>query len=113
MDASGVPLALLLSAANVHDSLMLEPVLDAVPPVRQCAGRPRKRPAKLHADKGYDYPRCRRACRRRGIAPRIARRGIESSERLGRHRWVVERTLAWFALYRSTMMRHRFALTRP
>ncbi len=27
----------------------------------------------------------------------IARRGIESSERLGRHRWVVERTHAWFA----------------
>ncbi len=31
----------------------------------------------------------------RGITPRIARRGIDASERLGRHRWVVERTLAW------------------
>jgi hypothetical protein len=31
----------------------------------------------------------------RGIVPRIARRGIESSERLGRFRWVGERTLAW------------------
>jgi transposase len=30
-----------------------------------------------------------------GITPRIARRGIDSSERLGRHRWVVERTFAW------------------
>jgi transposase len=50
---------------------------------------------KLHADKGYDYPRCRAACRARGIAPRTARRGHESSERLGRHRWVVERTIAW------------------
>ena len=29
------------------------------------------------------------------ITPRIAWRGIDSSERLGRHRWVVERTLAW------------------
>jgi transposase len=27
--------------------------------------------------------------------PRIARRGIDSSERLGRHRWVVERSFAW------------------
>ncbi len=35
-------------------------------------------PHKLHADKGYDYPRCRRALRSRGIIPRIARRGIES-----------------------------------
>jgi hypothetical protein len=62
---------------------MLEPVLDAVPPIRQCAGRPRRRPGKLHADKGYDYRRCRRACRKRGVIPRIARRGIESGERLG------------------------------
>jgi len=27
--------------------------------------------------------------------PRIARRGIDSSKRLGRHRWVVERSLSW------------------
>lgn len=27
----------------------------------------------------------------------IARRGVESSEKLGRHRWVVERTHGWFA----------------
>ena len=104
--ASGVPLALLLSAANVHDSRLLEPLLDAVPPIRQCAGRPRKRPGKLHADKGYDYRRCRRACRRRGIVPRIARREIESGERLGRHRWVVERTLAWFARFRRLTVRY-------
>jgi transposase len=26
---------------------------------------------------------------------RIARKGIETSQRLGRHRWVIERTLAW------------------
>jgi transposase len=106
VDASGIPLALLLSAANVHDSRLFEPLLDAVPPIRQCAGRPRKRPAKLHADKGYDYDRCRRAARRRGITPRIARRGIESSERLGRHRWVIERTLAWFARFRRLTIRY-------
>ena len=56
-------------------------------------GRPRKRPAKLHADKAYDSSELRRALRARGITPRIARRGIDSSERLGRHRWVVERSL--------------------
>lgn len=95
-----------MTAANVHDSRMLEPVLDAVPPIRQCAGRPRKRPAKLHADKGYDFARCRRACRKRGIAPRIARRGVESSEKLGRHRWVVERTLAWIARFRRLVVRY-------
>jgi transposase len=106
VDAGGIPLALLLSAANVHDSRLLEPLLDAVPPVRQRAGRPRKRPAKLRADKGYDYDRCRKAARRRGIVPRIARRGVDSSERLGRHRWMVERTLAWFARFRRLAVRY-------
>ena len=106
VDAGGIPLALELTPANAHDSTMLEPMLDAVPPVRQCRGRPRKRPGKLHADKGYDYPRCRRACRKRGVVPRIARRGVESGERLGRHRWVVERTLAWFARFRRLTVRH-------
>lgn len=98
-----------LSAANVHDSRMLEPTLDAIVPIRQPRGRrgrPRQRPDKLHADKGYDYPRCRAACRKRGIAPRIARRGVESSERLGRHRWVVERTLAWLNRFRRLTVRY-------
>lgn len=106
VDANGIPLAVALTPANVHDSTMLEPVLDAVPPIRQCAGRPRKRPRKLHADKGYDYRRCRRACRGRGVIPRLARRGIESGQRLGRHRWVVERTLAWFARFRRLAVRY-------
>jgi IS5 family transposase len=83
--------------------------VDAVPAIRgPCGrpGRPRKRPAKLHCDKGYDYPRCRRALRRRGITPRIARRGVESSQRLGRHRYVVERSLAWLVGYRRLQVRY-------
>ena len=50
-----------------------------------------------HADKGYDYRRCRAYLKAKGILCRIARRGVESSQRLGKHRWVVERTHAWFA----------------
>ena len=64
------------------------------------------RPVKLHLDKGYDYPRCRRALRRRGIVPRIARRGIEPSDKLGRHRFVVERSLAWLVGYRRLQVRY-------
>ena len=97
VDANGVPLAVAVSAANTHDSMLLEHLVDAVPAVigpRGRPGRPRKRPTKLHADKGYDYPHCRRALRRRGITARIARRGVDSSQRLGRHRWRVERSIA-------------------
>ena len=106
VDGEGAPLGLTLSGANRHDSRMLAPILDAVPPVRGRRGRPRCRPHKLHADKGYDHRRCRRGCRAPGVVPRIARRGIDSSERLERHRWKVERTLAWFAQFRRLGVRH-------
>jgi len=89
--------------------MLLEPMVDAVPPVkgpRGRPGRPRRRPAKLHGDNGYDYSRCRRTLRRRGITPRIARRGIESSDKLGRHRYVVERSLAWLVSYRRLQVRY-------
>ncbi|MFE0420951.1 transposase [Streptomyces sp. NPDC058953] len=33
----------------------------------------------------------------RGIGHRLARKGVESSRRLGRHRWVVERTVSWLS----------------
>ena len=82
------------SAANVPDSKALEEVVDAIEPIRSPRrGRARKRPKKLHPDKGYDFRRCTKGLRKRGITPRIARRGIESRERLVGHRWVVERTL--------------------
>jgi IS5 family transposase len=69
-------LAVIHSAANVHDSKVLEEAMDAIEPIRKPrSGRPRKRPKKLHADKGYDFPRCREALRKRGITPRIAGTG--------------------------------------
>ena len=109
VDGQGLPLAVQLTAANVHDSKLLEPLVDAVQPIRRPIGepgRPRKRPDKLHADKGYDFPEKRRALRRRGITPRIARRGVESSHRLGRYRWVVERTQAWAVTLRKLAVRY-------
>jgi transposase len=86
--------------------MVFEPLIDAVPAIRTPTGHRRKRPAKLHADKAYDIPRCRRFLHRRRIKVRIARRGIDSSQRLGRHRWVVERTLAWLARYRRLAIRY-------
>ena len=89
------------------DCEMLEETVEAIPPVRDGrVGRPRRRPDKLHGDKGYDYDKCRDTLKERNIEPRIARKGIESSERLGRYRWVVERTLSW--LNRSRRLRVRY-----
>jgi transposase len=105
-DRRGIPLAARLTGANAHDSTMLADMLDAIPSVRGKPGRPQRRPSKCHADQGYDYPRCREACRQRSIIPRIARKGIESKEKLGRHRWVVERAFAWLNRLRRLTIRY-------
>ena len=105
-ERGGLPLATLLTGANRHDSIVFEQLLDAIPLIRQPNGRRRKRPEKGHADKAYDIPRCRKALSKRHIKVRIARKGIESPQRLGRHRWVVERTLAWLNRYRRLTVRY-------
>jgi len=105
-DRQGLPLTVVVSAANVNDHQVLEDVVDGVRPVRQPVGRPRKRPGKLHGDKGYDYRSCRDLLAKRNIRARIARKGIESSTKLGRHRYVVERALEWVSRFRRLARRY-------
>lgn len=97
---------MLISAANTPDAALALPLLDAVPAVRGRVGRPRRRPGKLHADKAYDQRWLRRAIARRGIRVRIARKKVESSTRLGRHRWVIERTVSWLVNHRRLARRY-------
>lgn len=94
-----------VTAANVNDTLLFAALLHDVPAVRTPSGRRRSRPGKVDADKAYDHAANRAYLRRRGITPRIARRGVESSTRLGRHRWRVERTLSWLSCYRRLAVR--------
>jgi transposase len=106
VDGGGLPLSLLVTGANTNDSLVFAALLDDLPAVRTPAGRRRCRPEKVHADKAYDHRRCRSYLTRRGIKVRIARRGIESSTRLGRHRWKAERSIAWLAGCRRLRIRY-------
>jgi IS5 family transposase len=84
---------------------MFQAILDDVPPIRTPSGRRRTRPARVYADKGYDSRANRAYLRRRGIRPRIARRRVESSTRLGRHRWRIERGLSWLSRFRRLQVR--------
>jgi transposase len=104
-DGHGLPLAVAVTAANVNDATIFEALLDDVSAVLGPSGRRRCRPGKVHADKGYDARHFRAYLRRRGITGRIARRRIESSERLGRQRWRVERSLSWLSCYRRLTIR--------
>ena len=69
VERGGLPLAAGLTGANRHDSTAFAPLLDAA------AEGAARRPAKLHADKGDDYP-----------AWRAGRGRAESQQRLLRPR---------------------------
>lgn len=96
-ERTGLPVSIGVSGANLHDSRAFEPLVRGIPPICSRRGPRRRRPAKLHGDKGYNCGHLRRWLRQRGIRHRIARKGVESSKRLGRHRWTIERMMSWLA----------------
>lgn len=105
-DRAGIPLSVGISSANTNDAEALRPLVKAVPAIRSRRGPRRRKPGKLHADKAYDTAELRQWVQNRGIGVRIARKGIESSQRLGRHRWVIERTISWLTGYHRLNIRY-------
>ncbi|WP_405784426.1 IS5 family transposase [Streptomyces sp. NBC_00859] len=105
-DANGLPLVVGIFAANVHDSLALKPVVVG----HQTRHDPHRgryiKPLRLHADKAYDVPHLRKWLWGKHIGVRIARKGIEPSEWLGRRRWVIERTMSWLSGYHCLSPRY-------
>ena len=106
VDASGIPLAYSVTGGNRNDVTQLIPLLDRVPMVRGRVGRPRQRPDRVYADRGYDHDKYRRLLRARGITPVIARRNTEHGTGLGLVRWVVERTFAWLHHFKRLLVRY-------
>jgi IS5 family transposase len=84
VDRQGIPLAILLTAANVNETTMLKQTIDAIRPIQGPAGWPRKRPDKLHADKGYESKKNKAALRKR-----VSRRALPVKELSQRRNSVV------------------------
>jgi transposase len=104
-DASGIPLAISLTGGNRNDVTQLLPLIDAVRPIRGRVGRPRKRPKRLIADRGYDHGKYRRELWKRGIKPVIGRRATEHASGLGKQRWVVEAAVNFLHQFRRLRIR--------
>jgi transposase len=66
VDGRGLPLGFHLESANTAEVKLAEQTLDTIS-VPRPRGRPKRRPEKLVADRGYDSSAFRRALRRRGI----------------------------------------------
>jgi transposase len=120
VDGAGTPLGAYLEAASPAEVTLLELTLDSVA-VRRTGqpGRPRKRPDRLIADRGFDSNRLRAALVRRGIEPIIpARRNNPRAThqdgrklRRFRRRWIVERTFAWLGHFRRLVVRYEHSET--
>jgi transposase len=74
----------LLTGGQADDGAHLLPVLGGIRVARLGRGRPRTRPARLLADKGYSYPCYRRALRRRKLAHLIPERADHRRRRAHR-----------------------------
>ena len=81
--------------------------------------RPRQKPARVIADKGYDSDALRERRRRRGItliAPHRSNRNRTAPQdgrvlRRYKKRWIVERSIAWLGNFRRLVVRYDRSLT--
>ena len=113
VDGQGVPLGIHLDAASPAEVSLLEPTLATIAVPRAGPGRPRQKPERVIADKGYDSDPLRARLKRRGIELIVPHRRnrkkpkTQDGRKLRRYRrrWKVERTLAWFGNYRRLLVR--------
>ncbi len=95
-DANGLPLVVHTTPANLRDDMPALQMVRAMPAIQGPRGRPRRKPHALVGDRGYGFPWIISAIMAMGIESLLCPRGSEHGSGLGRRRYVVERTLAWF-----------------
>jgi transposase len=95
----GLPLGVVPSAANVHDTRLFPHLLRLAQVVCAAVGR-------LYADAGYDSAENRGLCLRDGIEPHIREVGAPHGSGLGAIRCVVEHDCAWLLANKRLDRRH-------
>ncbi|MFH9656238.1 IS5 family transposase [Streptomyces anulatus] len=83
-DGRGLLLAVVVTPGNVNDSTVFYTVMDELRVPRTGAGRPRRRPDAVIADKAYSSRAIRQVLRRRGIQAVIPERADQKANRLRR-----------------------------
>ena len=107
-DAKGIPLALIVAAANRNDFKLLQQTLDSF-----AIQRPNPQYVEQHIclDKGYDYPEVEDIVEDFGYTAHIRRKGEDNNIKTGEipkyrsKRWVVERTHSWINHFRRLIIR--------
>jgi len=117
VDGAGVPLGSQLVSASPAEVTLAEGTLQKIS-VPQPRGRPRNRPLRVIADRGYDSDPLRGRLLQRGILLIVPHRKNRTKPSLNdgrelrryRKRWKVERTFAWLGNFRRLLVRHDYHL---
>ena len=105
-EADGGPVAIVVTGANVHDSLLLQDALEAV-----IVEPPEEVEQHLCLDKAFDGAPSEATAEVFGYTSHIRRIGEEKKNTRGRktkkaRRWVVERTISWLNRCRGILIRY-------
>ncbi|MDJ0915812.1 MAG: IS5 family transposase [Desulfobacterales bacterium] len=114
VDGQGIPLGSTLASASPSEFKLAEETLETVKVPRAGRGRPKKRPLRLIADRGYDSDPLRKRLKVFKIDLIVPHRKnrkrpkTQDGRKLRRYRkrWIVERTFAWLGNYRRLLVRH-------
>jgi transposase len=98
-DGYGIPLVVTVGPANRRDETAMPSLLWLLWIVLGCVSA-RRRAGAVQADRGYGFPWTIALVLGWGLRALIAPRGSEHGSGLGRTRFVVERTHAWFGHFR-------------
>lgn len=94
-EGNGLPLATIVTGANRNDTTQLQPLVEALPEIKDEEGQ-LQQPDDLLADRAYDSQAHRDWLEERGITPKLAKRNTPHGSGLGKYRWPIERLMAWF-----------------
>jgi len=108
-DERGVPLAVVISAANRNDMKVADAVLDSLVVERPTPDA--QHPQHLCRDKGFDYPETRQAAEQRGYIVHTPHKGLDTpppppEQRQPARRWTIERTNSWHNRFRKLRVRY-------
>ena len=108
-DGQGIPLSVVITAANTQDMKAAINTLDNIvikrPSYNMC-----KKKQNLYLDKGYDFPEIETEIIKKGYLLHIRHRGERVLTNHFHHhrsrRWVVERTNSWHNRFRKLLIRY-------
>jgi transposase len=108
-DGQGIPLSVVITAANTHDMKAAINTLDNIV-IKRPSSKMFKKKQNLCLDKEYDFQETKDYVIKKGYLPHIRHRGEQSITKSGKHntrrRWVVERTNSWHNRFRKLLVRY-------